>query len=80
MKGESTVARVFEVFKQIQLDGSETISHSCRYNLEELLRTDCEAFIDAMEQAYLQICKAVSSSKKPTEKFSSLMRDLSQSL
>lgn len=80
MRGESTAVKVFEIFKQIQLEGSDTISLSHRYSLEELLRTDCDGFIDSMEQAYLQICKAISSSKKPTEKFSNLMRDLSQSL
>jgi|JI6StandDraft_1071083.scaffolds.fasta_scaffold02822_4 hypothetical protein len=80
MKAESTCARVFEVFKNVQLEGSNTISHQQRFQLEDLLVSDPNAAIDAIEQAYLQIARAISTAKRPTEKFSNLMRDLCQSL
>jgi hypothetical protein len=80
MKTESTITRVFDVFKSVQLEGSNSISHNLRYSLEELLALDPKGAIDALEQAYLQIARAISTTKRPTEKFSNLMRDLCQSL
>lgn len=80
MKGESTCYRVFDVFKKVQTEGSNNISHQQRFVLEDLLVSDPNGAIDAIEQAYLQIARAISSAKRPTEKYSNLMRDLCQSL
>ena len=55
-----------KVFKNVQLEGSNTISHQQRFQLEDLLVSDPNAAIDAIEQAYLQIARAISTAKRPT--------------
>lgn len=48
MKAEPTCVRVFDVFKNVQLEGSNTISHQLRYGLEDLLATDPNGALEAI--------------------------------
>jgi len=48
MKSESTCTRVFDVFKNVQLEGSNAISHQHRFALEDLLASDPSAAIEAV--------------------------------